>query len=160
PDKKITSPTLEHPADVWSTATKLHSLLRTTGMTKLPKALLFAASVMAGLLAASVSAFAAAPYVITNDDESFPFTGVSFVTVAPDGTLSLTQQVATAGSGIGGGFFGTNRLLVYNSGGQSCVFASEAATGDISGIDINTLTLSGSATGSQSDAGTGNGIGL
>ncbi len=124
------------------------------------QSLLCAAFVMVGLFAASGNAAAATPYIITNDDESFPFTGVTFYNVAPDGTLTFKQRVATVGSGIGGGFFGTNRIKVLNGPSQACVFASEAASGNVVGININSLTVGGSAKGSDTDAGTGNGIGL
>jgi 6-phosphogluconolactonase (cycloisomerase 2 family) len=49
---------------------------------------------------------------------------------------------------------------VLNSGKQECVFASEATTGDIVGILVHTLNLGGRASGSPTDAGTSNGIGL
>jgi len=128
-------------------------------MTSHWKALLRAASFTVCLLGLSALAAAAPPYVITNDDASFPFTGVSFLSVGPGGGLIFRQQVATVGTGIGGGYFGANRILVVN-GAQACVFASEAGSGDVVGIDINTLTVGGSATGSDTDTGSANGIGL
>lgn len=104
---------------------------------------------------------AAAPYVVTNDDSPFPFrTGVSFYSVAPDGLLTLQQQVQTVGYGTGGGFFGANRLVALSNGSQACVFASSAGTGDLVGIDVNTLAVGGSAVGSNTDTGASNGIGL
>jgi hypothetical protein len=114
------------------------------------------------VLAAAISgiAWAAPPYVIVNDDQSFPSTGVSFFAVSPNGGLTRAGQVATVGTGIGGGFFGANRIKVLSTANQACVFASEAGTGDVVGININTLTVGGSAAGSQSDTGAGNGIGL
>src|SRR5436305_7400739 len=126
----------------------------------LKSSLLRVAALMACILSISGLAAAAPPYVITNDDATFPFTGVSFFSQAPNGLLTLQQQVATVGTGIGGGFFGANRISVLNSGNQSCVFASEAATHDIVGINVNTLKLGGSASGSDSDDGSGNGVGL
>ncbi len=129
-------------------------------MKRFLQSLLCAASVMVSLVAMSGRALAAPPYIIANDDASFPSTGVSFFAVGPNGGLTRKTQVATPGTGIGGGFFGTNRIRVLNSANQACVFASEAGSGDIVGIDVNTLTVGGSATGSDTDAGTGNGIGL
>ncbi|MGA9503203.1 MAG: hypothetical protein WBV31_02135, partial [Terriglobales bacterium] len=106
-------------------------------------------------------AVATPQYVASNDDAAFPFlTGVSFYSVAPDGSLTFVERVQTGGYGIGGGFFGTNRLSVLDGGNQQCVYASEASTGDIVGISVNTLTVGGSATGSPTDGGTSNGIGL
>jgi hypothetical protein len=49
---------------------------------------------------------------------------------------------------------------VLNNASQACIFASSAATGDVSGIDVKTLTVGGSASGSETDTGAGNGIGL
>ena len=123
------------------------------------QSLLRAALAVVSVFAGS-GAFGATPYIIANDDQSFPFTGVSFFAVGQYGGLTRKAQVATVGTGIGGGFFGTNRISVFSRAGQTCVFASEAGSGDIVGIDINTLTVGGSATGSDTDAGTGNGIGL
>jgi len=111
----------------------------------------------------AISALAAAAsqphYLVTNDD--VPFTsGVTFYTVTPNGALTLKEQVATGGSGIGGGFFGTNRLSFLKSASQDCVYASDAASGDIAGIDISTLEVGGDAFGSATDSGFTNGIGL
>lgn len=113
------------------------------------------AGVLAGILATTGLAFASAQYVITNDDP-----GVSFYTVSPDGLLTLLQQVQIGGFGNAAGFFGTNRIGMLNSGGQQCVYASVSSTGEITGIAISTLTVGGSATGSPSDNGSANGIGL
>ncbi len=101
------------------------------------------------------SATAAAQYVVTNDDP-----GVSFYAVAPDGQLTLQQQVSTGGFGNVAGFFGTSRISVLNSGNQQCVYASAPSTGQIVGIVISTLTVGGSASGSPTDSGASNGIGL
>jgi hypothetical protein len=120
-----------------------------------------AAALLGGLLILSASALAATSYIVTNDDTAFPsITGVSFYTIDPGGVLTLKGQVQTGGYGIGGGYFGANRVAALNSGQQECVFASEATTGDIVGILMHTLNLGGRASGSPTDAGTSNGIGL
>lgn len=97
----------------------------------------------------------AAQYVVTNDDP-----GVSFYTVAPDGVLTLKQQVQIGGFGNVAGFFGTNRISVLDSENQQCVYASEGSVGEITGIVVGTLTIGGNATGSPTDDGSSNGIGL
>jgi 6-phosphogluconolactonase (cycloisomerase 2 family) len=126
-----------------------------------PPCLLRAGVFLVGLLTASAFAMGATQYIVTNDDMAFPFlTGVSFYSLALDGQLTLQQQVQTGDYGIGGGFFGTNRIAVLDSGNQQCVYASEASIGDIVGIAVSTLTLGGRATGSNTDGGTSNGIGL
>lgn len=120
-------------------------------------------AILAGLVFV-LSSFAAASgtqYVLTNDDlVPFFVTGVSFYTLGTGGALTLDKQVETGGSGIGGGYFGANRLAVLNNGTTGCVYASEALTGDIVGIVVSTLQVGGSAFGSETDGGTTNGIGL
>jgi len=118
-------------------------------------------ALLVSLLVTTNFASAATHYVVTNDDSVPPFqSGVTFYTVARNGLLTLQQQVVTGGFGIGGGFFGANRIRALNSGGQNCVYASQANDGNIVGIDVNTLAVGGTAAGSASDAGTSNGIGL
>lgn len=104
-------------------------------------------------------------YLLTNDDLPQPLlpintTSVTFYTILADGHLNLKNTVFTGGFGIGGGYFGLNRIAVLNNGSNQCVFSSEALTGDIVGIDVNTLTVTGGALGSANDTGTSNGIGL
>ena len=112
-------------------------------------------------IATGSAAQAQTRYLVTNDDVVFPFsTGVSFFTIANSGALTLQQEVLTGGHGIGGGYFGANRVVSYSDSSQKCVYASEANDGDIVGISVDTLTVGGSATGSSTDAGTSNGIGL
>ncbi|MGA2355953.1 MAG: beta-propeller fold lactonase family protein [Terriglobales bacterium] len=117
--------------------------------------LLSTVALLAGILATGGVAFGATQYVITNDDP-----GVGFYTVGPDGALSLQQQVQIGGFGNVAGFFGANRIGVLDSGGQQCVYASVSSTKNIVGIFVSTLTEGGSATGSPTDGGTSNGIGL
>jgi hypothetical protein len=100
-------------------------------------------------------------YVMTNDDlVPEVISGVSFYSVAPNGSLTLQSFVETFGNGISGGFFGANRLGVLNSSKQQCVFASQAYTGVVTDIDVRTLSVGGLASGSPSDDGSSNGIGL
>jgi 6-phosphogluconolactonase (cycloisomerase 2 family) len=99
------------------------------------------------------------PYLVANNDSPFS-NGLSFYTIGATGLLSLKRQVLTEGAGIGGGYFATNRVSMVNSGSNQCVYASNAASGDISGININTMEFTSSASGSSTDGGTSNGIGL
>jgi hypothetical protein len=122
--------------------------------------------VCAFFLAASGPARAANQphYVVTNDDISSVF-GISensytFYPVEANGTLGTGIQVVSSNPGIGGGYFGANRLAFINTGGEQCVYASEALDGDIVGIDINTLQPGSPAFGSSTDSGSANGIGL
>jgi 6-phosphogluconolactonase (cycloisomerase 2 family) len=113
------------------------------------------------ILSLSESGLAQTQYVISNDDLAFPFTtGIGFFTIGANGLPVFLQQIQTGQYGAGGGYFGMNRVAMLNSGGQQCVYTSEARSGEIIGISIGTLTIGGMATGSPTDGGTSNGIGL
>ena len=99
------------------------------------------------------------PYVVANNDAPFS-NSLSFYTIGATGLLSLKQQVLTEGAGVGGGYFATNRVSMVSSGTNKCIFASNAASGDISGINVTTMEFTSSASGSSTDGGTSNGIGL
>jgi 6-phosphogluconolactonase (cycloisomerase 2 family) len=114
-----------------------------------------AIALFAAVLALLGSAASQTQYVITNDDP-----GVSFYTVSQGGLLTLQQQVQIGGFGVVAGFFGANRLNMLDGGGQQCVFASIPSDGEISGIVLSTLTVGGTASGSPTDNGSANGIGL
>jgi hypothetical protein len=93
-------------------------------------------------------------YVFTDDDP-----GISAYAVASDGTLTLTKEFQNGFSAVGG-FFGANRIQTLNSAGQRCVFASIASSNLIEAISVDTLTETGTASGSPTDNGASNGIGL
>jgi 6-phosphogluconolactonase (cycloisomerase 2 family) len=121
----------------------------------------FCAVLVACASAAFGSSAANPQYLVTNDDvPPFFFSGVSFYTIGAGGSLTFKQQVSTGGSGIGGGYFATNRIAVLDTSGAQCVYASNAGAGEIVGIDVNTLQVGGTASGSATDTGTTNGIGL
>lgn len=98
---------------------------------------------------------------MTNDDvpANLP-TYATFYTVGTGGALSLLQAVNTDGNGIAGGFFGTQRIAVLQSGKKQCVFASNAQSNDIAGIPIGTLKTNQPARGSKKDNGNLAGIGM
>lgn len=100
-------------------------------------------------------------YLITNDDVAPNLlNGISIYSIAPDGQLTYQQSIRPGGFGIGGGFFGENRIRTASSPGTQCVYFSEAADGDIVGIALPSGTVGGIAGGSSTDGGTSNGIGL
>src|ERR1700728_1872772 len=116
---------------------------------------------VSGIFATSHLALAQTQYVLSNDDLAFPFlTGVGFFTIGANGLPVFQEQVHTGTFGIGGGYFGMNRLAVLDSGTQQGVFASEALSAFIVGVDVSTLTVGGITSGSDTDAGTTNGIGM
>jgi hypothetical protein len=101
-------------------------------------------------------------YLIANDDPSANFfpNSLTFYTIEPNGQLTLKQQVLIGVTGAQGGYFPANRVVALNASGNQCVFASDAATGEIDGVDVNTLAFVGHANGSSGDTGLSNGVGL
>lgn len=127
-------------------------------------AALLSASLATVALAADKPAASPAPatYLIANDDGP-DHSYVSFFT--PSGTqnapsLTLNTDVDSAGLGIAGGYFPLPRLAMPVDGSTPCLYASNAGTADIAGINIQTKTLTGNFLGSAGDAGDANGIGL
>ncbi len=101
-------------------------------------------------------------FLVTNDDTSatVPPSSVTFYSIGADGALGSPVRVSTGGNGIAGGYFGIDRLLV--TGGQDvCVYASNAQSENIAGIDVRTHQLTGVFRGSRADNKLArNGIGL
>jgi len=121
-------------------------------------------AMLAGFCMLGIIATAAATphYLITNDDRSGNFysNSLTFYTIEADGKLTLKQQVLIGVTGLPGGFFPSNRVVALNSSGNQCVFASDAATGEIDSVNVNDLTFAAHAQGSSGDTGISNGIGL
>src|SRR5215472_13994628 len=83
------------------------------------------------ILSTFCSAFAFSantPHVlVTNDDPSGILPeSASFYTIAGGGAITYQQKTLTGGSGIGGGYFGLNRIGVLSTADSQCIFASEA----------------------------------
>jgi 6-phosphogluconolactonase (cycloisomerase 2 family) len=115
------------------------------------------------LAAASPAKPADSPiYVITNDDATRHSYASFYVAGGSLGSPTLTYQLSvnTHGLGIGGGFFGTPRLAMLPSSSAQCLYASDAGTGDIAAINIQSQQLVGNFSGSSTDSGTTNGIGI
>ncbi|MGD0515344.1 MAG: hypothetical protein ABSA29_18735 [Terriglobales bacterium] len=125
----------------------------------LPRAI---AVLLAFCFASGVAVGADKPhYIVTNDDVPPSLaTSVTFYTVATTGQLAMKAKILTGRGGIGGGYFAANRVNVLDSGNAECVYASDAQTGEIQGIDVATLKIAGHANGSKQDTGASNGIGL
>jgi hypothetical protein len=98
--------------------------------------------------------------LIANEDLSGP--GLSEVSVYNiQGTqLNFSTALVTAGYGISGGFFGTQRLNSIPSLSAPCVYVADSGTNDISIVSIPAVELLGSVTGSDTDDGSSNGIGM
>ncbi len=101
-------------------------------------------------------------YVMTNDDGTLHNYSSFYTAVVVQGQPTLTNQhgVLTEGTGIGGGFFGANRVVLPPSSTAQCEYISDANSGDIAAINIQTQQLVGTSMGSSNDIGTSNGIGM
>ncbi len=124
------------------------------------------AVMLVGLCLGSGAAMAqGAHYLLTNDDVPQPrlpinTSSVSFYEIGTLGQINLKSTVQTGGFGIGGGYFGLNRIAVLNDGNNQCVFSADAGTGGIAELAVSSLSVTGTAMGSENDTGTANGIGL
>jgi hypothetical protein len=101
-------------------------------------------------------------YVVTND-EGLLHSYVSFYlaqTTQNGPTLTFQADVNTQGKGIGGGFFGTPRVNLLHDSSAQCLYASNASSGDITTINIQSQQRVGNFLGSTNDSGNTNGIGL
>jgi hypothetical protein len=101
-------------------------------------------------------------YLMTNDDNGVMNSTVSIyqATNSQQGpTLVFQDAINSSGRGIGGGFFGTPRITVLPDASAQCLYASNASTGDIAAINLQTQQLVGNFAG-RKDKGTSNGIGL
>ncbi len=108
---------------------------------------------------------AAAPvhFLVANDDTGtvFPPSTVSFYAIGADGSLAGPTRVSTGGNGIAGGYFGAARVLIASGGGDACVYATNAQSESIAGIQVSTRKLAGTFHGSHADNRLArNGIGL
>lgn len=113
-------------------------------------------------LAASSTAHAQSgtEYIVTNDDLAPELLSTLTVfTVSPRGKIAEQGKIGI-GLGILGGYFAAPRILATNVGGTNCVFASAAYFGEITGVDMDTQQVVGNFTGSATDSGFANGIGL
>lgn len=101
-------------------------------------------------------------YVITNDDGLLHTYATLFLAGTNQGqpTLTFQRSINTQGLGIGGGFFGTPRLTMLPSSNAQCLYVSDAGTGDVAAINLQSQQLVGNFSGSSNDIGTSNGIGL
>ena len=101
-------------------------------------------------------------YVVTNDDNvnhnTVSFYEAGGTESAPQ--LTYNNAVETGGTGINGGYFGTSRVKTAADSSAQCLYASDAGSATIAGIVIQTQQAAGSFSGSASDAGDVNGIGL
>jgi len=116
-----------------------------------------------GIVAWAADTGAPLHFLVTNDDTAaaLPPSTVSFYNVGGDGRLAGPSAVSTGANGIAGGYFGIARLLVAANGQDICVYASNAQSENIAGIDARTHKPTGLFRGSLLDGKLDrNGIGL
>jgi sugar lactone lactonase YvrE len=100
-------------------------------------------------------------YLVANNDVPPQLiSSVTFYTVGANGLLTVKEKVSIGQGGIGGGYFGLDRLSVLSSGNTNCIFASQPLNGEIVGISVDTLQSVGHTNGSEQDTGSSNGVGL
>jgi len=120
------------------------------------------AIVSATLMSSIVVAQAPASYIISNADGT-THSYVSFF--APSGTqsapsLTFSFDVNTLGIGVGGGFFALPRIAMLPNQSTNCLYASNAQTADVAGINIQSRTLTGNFAASDTDIADAQGIGM
>ena len=101
-------------------------------------------------------------YVMT-DDDGLLHSYISFFLAGTSGsgpTLTFQTNVNSGGKGIGGGFFGTPRVNLLHDSSAQCAYLSNAGSGDVASINIQTETRVGNFFGSATDNGSTNGIGI
>lgn len=111
--------------------------------------------------AASQKGATATSYLITNDDPPLEVpASATFFTIESSGLLENPIRVSLGGAGEGGGYFNGNRISIFNSSTEPCVYFSLAGSSAIAAVDLNSLQDIGNFGGSSTDTGFDNGIGL
>ncbi len=100
-------------------------------------------------------------YLFANNDPPGKVSNSSnFYSVGARGLLTPKAVVTTGFGGIGGGYFGLDKVRALQNGKEQCVFVSDSFTGLVAGIVVSTLNVSGAFAGSTMDSGQANGVGL
>jgi 6-phosphogluconolactonase (cycloisomerase 2 family) len=99
-------------------------------------------------------------YLVANEDLAFPFQNEISFYLAGGTQLTLQNNVLAGGFGIQGGFFGTSRVASIPSLSAPCLYVSNAASNDLASISLQGQQLVGNFSGSQTDDGSKNGIGV
>jgi hypothetical protein len=101
-------------------------------------------------------------FVITNDNVKGANTVTLYQAAGTQGapTLTLYATLKTGGTGLGGGFYAEESVLLVPDGNKECAFAADAGSNDIAGIKLSFHpVVTGNFTGSKTDSGS-LGIGL
>lgn len=101
-------------------------------------------------------------YLVTNNDlppKTAATSGTVF-TISSNGTPQNPIVVSLGGSGAAGGYFNANRVSVLQNSTDACAYLSLGGAGEIGGVEITALQDIGNFSGSSTDTGIDNGIGL
>jgi 6-phosphogluconolactonase (cycloisomerase 2 family) len=125
--------------------------------------LLFGETAVA-ILFLTASAFGAkkpAHYVFTNNDPPGKRSNsANFYTVGAGGLLTQKAVITTGFGGIGGGYFGQDKVTALRKGKEQCVYVSDSFSGLVAAVVVQTLKVAGAFAGSHTDSGQFNGVGL
>ena len=102
-------------------------------MIRIPKTL--AAVTLILLLVLSGSAVAATHYYVVANNNTSPTNKVSVYEVSGTSLVNVSN-VATGGQGTNGGYFAQVRQSITHDGGNTCVFAGDAASNDIAALKV------------------------
>jgi 6-phosphogluconolactonase (cycloisomerase 2 family) len=96
--------------------------------------------------------------LVTNDDVAA--NSATVYKIQTDGTLLQDLAVPTRGTGLGIGYFATQRINLVGGYKVNCIYVTDSGSNDIATIEIKNLTLIGRFKGSSSDSGNADGIGV
>jgi 6-phosphogluconolactonase (cycloisomerase 2 family) len=99
-------------------------------------------------------------YLVINEDLGFPFQNTAAFYSATGTQIALQNIASLGGYGIQGGFFGTSRVSSVPSLSAPCLYFSDAGSNDIASVSLSTQQLVGNFSGSLTDDGSSNGIGI
>lgn len=88
---------------------------------------------------ASTSASAATRYFVVGNNNTVTTNSVSIFMVSGTSLVRVTT-VATGGAGTGGGYFAEAQQSIAQDGANTCVFAGDAGSGDISAMKITSAS--------------------
>src|SRR4029077_1514536 len=99
-------------------------------------------------------------FLVANQDLGSPDPSFASIYQAQGNQLTFNNAFQTGGEGIQGGFFGTNKIASIPSLTAPCIYLSNAATNNIATATVPSFEFVDTFSGSDSDDGTDNGIGL
>ncbi len=109
----------------------------------------------------AVSAPGSSPiFLLVNQDLGAPDQSFASVYQVQGNQLIFNNALQTGGEGIQGGFFGTNKIASIPSLSAPCVYLSNSGTNTIATVALSSLELVDNFSGSDTDSGADNGIGL